>query len=562
MGLSVKPKHLKRYRDLVWLLARYGGSDLLKTVRLDEAVLLEDDAQRFDVGGRPEELARDLESLGPTFIKLGQLLSTRPDLLPLPYLEALARLQDQVEPFAFEEVEEIVQRELGVRISRAFEQFDPEPIAAASLGQVHYARLRDGRAVAVKVQRPGVRQQILEDLDALDEIAAFVDRHTTTGRHYGFRDMLAEFRKTIVQELDYRQEAQNLVTLAENLRGYDRIVIPQPVPDYTTSLVLTMDYIRGTKVTKLSPVARTEMDGYALAEQLSNAYLDQILVDGFFHADPHPGNVFVTDDHRLALLDLGMVARVAPDAQENLLRLLLAIIEGNGHEAASLCRRLGVEQEGFDEPLFKRRIADMTARYQHARLAEIQLGRIIMEIGHISGDCGIRPVPELTMLGKTLLNLDEVGRTLAPDFNPNHVVRRHVDAIMRKRMLKSLSPAQMLSSFLEVQEFTRQLPSRANALLRALSENEFVLKVDAIDEMRFLENLHTIANRIALSVVLAALIMGAALMMRVETAFTILGYPGIAMLLFLIAAACGFVLVFSILFQHATNTRPPGRKRP
>ncbi len=561
MAFSVKPKHLKRYRDLVWLLAKYGGTDVLKTARLDETVLLEDDAQRFEVGGKPEELARDLESLGPTFVKLGQLLSTRPDLLPLPYLEALARLQDQVEPFSFEEVEEIVGSELEVRLSKAFETFDREPMAAASLGQVHFARLRDGRPVAVKVQRPGIRQRIVEDLDALDEVAAFVDKHTETGRHYGLRDMLAEFRKTIVQELDYRQEAQNLVTLGRNLRDYDRIVVPQPVPDYTTSRVLTMDYIAGTKVTTLSPLARLEMDGEALARQLSDAYLDQILVDGFFHADPHPGNVFVTDDRRLALLDLGMVARVSPEAQEHLLKLMLALIEGDGGEAALVCRRLGLELEDFDEPRFGRRIAEMTARYQHARMSEIQLGRIIMELGHVSGECGIRPAPELTMLGKTLLNLDEVGRTLAPDFNPNEAVRRHIESIMRKRMLKSLSPAQMLASFMEVQEFTRQLPSRANTLLRALTENEFVLKIDALDEEWMLENLHTIGNRLSISIVLAALIIGAAMLMQVETTFRILGYPGIAMLLFLLAAATGFYLVFDILLKHARNTKAPGRRR-
>ena len=199
-----------------------------------------------------------------------------------------------------------------MRLSKAFADFDSTPLAAASLGQVHRAQLRDGRPVAVKVQRPGIRQVILEDLEAFSEMATLIDKHTEVGRRFAFHDMLEEFRKTLLRELDYRREALNLVTLANNLRSYQRLVIPQPVDDYTTSRVLTMDYVRGTKITDLSPLARIELDDQALADDLCKAYLDQILVDGFFHADPHPGNLLITDDGRLALLDLGMVARIDP----------------------------------------------------------------------------------------------------------------------------------------------------------------------------------------------------------------------------------------------------------
>src|SRR6185295_2926968 len=210
MALSLKPEHLKRYKDIARLLIQHGRADLVKAVDAD----LPATEIPQEVGGDPERLARDLEALGPTFIKLGQLLSTRSDFLPAPYLDALARLQDKVEPFSFAEVEEIVSSELGVRLSKAFRDFDSTPLAAASLGQVHRAELRDGRPVAVKVQRPGIRQVILEDLDAFGQIAALVDKHTEVGRRFAFQDMLEEFRKTLLRELDYRREAVNLVTLA------------------------------------------------------------------------------------------------------------------------------------------------------------------------------------------------------------------------------------------------------------------------------------------------------------------------------------------------------------
>ena len=559
MALSIKPAHLKRYKDIVHLLAKYGSVDVVRGTGYDEQALRRDDDVDIPPSKKPEALAKDLERLGPTYVKLGQLLSTRADLLPLPYLEALSRLQDRVEPFPYEKVEEIIQSELGIRISKSFRQFDPEPVAAASLGQVHHAVLRSGRHVAVKVQRPDIRQKIFEDLESLAELAVFLDEHTEAGRRYGFAMMVEQFKRTLIRELDYRLEAQNLITLGRILRKYERIYVPQPVDDYTTSRVLTMDFVRGRKVTSINPVVLTEVDGRTLAEELSKAYLDQILVDGFFHADPHPGNVFVMDDHRLALLDLGMVARIEPSMQERLLRLLLAVVEGEGRVAAEIARSIGVVRDRFDEVAFERDVADMVMRYQHATLEEIQVGRIVVEIARISGECGIRPAPELTMLGKALLHLDEISRILAPEFNPNRLVKKHADSIMRQRMVKQISPGHIFSTALEMNEFVQQLPARLNSLFRSLAHNQFEIKVESFDEIRLLRNLHAIANRVSLSVVLASLILGAALMMRVETEFTILGYPGIAMILFLGAAACGFVLVLSILFEK--DERGTTRKR-
>src|SRR5579872_1326656 len=240
MALSLKPEHVKRYTDIARLLITHGRGDLVQGIDAELA-----DEPLVGGGGDPEQLARDLEALGPTFIKLGQLLSTRSDLLPAPYLDALARLQDRVEPFPFEQVETIVASEIGARISKAFLDFDHVPLAAASLGQVHRAVLRDGREVAVKVQRPDIRRVIVEDLEAFAEIAAMVDKHTEIGRRFAFQDMLGEFRKTLLRELDYRREAVNLVTLAHNLRDYRRLVIPRPIDDYTTSRVLTMDFVKG-----------------------------------------------------------------------------------------------------------------------------------------------------------------------------------------------------------------------------------------------------------------------------------------------------------------------------
>ncbi|HSD72609.1 MAG TPA: AarF/ABC1/UbiB kinase family protein [Thermoanaerobaculia bacterium] len=556
MAVSLKPSHLKRYKDIAVLLVKYGRADLAKGIGIDEDLARPSAAEA--VPPKAEELARDLEKLGPTFIKLGQLFSTRADLLPVAYIDALARLQDDVEPFSFADVERIVTEELGARISKAFAEFDAAPLAAASLGQVHRAVLRDGRVVAVKVQRPGVREQIADDLDTFTEIAQLLDKHLEAGHLYQFEKMVEEFRKSILRELDYRREAQNLVTLSENLAEFDRIVVPSPILDFTTGRILTMDFVFGQKITALSPLEKIDIDGARLADELHRAYLKQILIDGFFHADPHPGNVFLTDDGRVALIDLGMVGWISSAMQENLLKLLLAISEGKGEEAAERAAEIGDKLETFEETEFRRRVVELVGEYQNARLEQIQVGKVVMEVSQVSAAAGMRLPPELTMLGKTLLHLDEIGRTLDPTFDPNASVRKNAAELLQRRMRKSASPANLYASLLEAKDFVQKLPARINKVLDILANNQLRLNVDAVDERLLIDGLHKIANRISLGVILAALIIGAALLMQVPTSFRIFGYPGLAILLFLAAAFGGIWLVVSILVR---DREPPAKRR-
>lgn len=554
MGISLKPEHLKRYRDIAWLFMKYGRSDLVKQAGLEDALAGEVVEAQVSV---PEaaELSKDLEKMGPTFVKLAQLLSTRADLLPAPYLEALARLQDDVEPFSFKEVEEIVTEELGVRLSKAFSSFEAQAIAAASLGQVHRAEMRDGRQVVVKVQRPGIREIVLKDLEILQGIAEFLDNHTETGRRYEFSMILAELRKSLLRELDYRQEARHLVTFNRNFREFKRIIVPLPLEDYSTSRVLTMDYIEGKKITALGPLALMDLDGYQLAEDFFHAYLKQILVDGIFHADPHPGNVFLTVDNRIALIDLGMIGRITPQSQENILQLLLAISEGHGDEAAALTIKLGEPKESFEQEKFTRQVADLVTQHQGSNVQEIDAGRVVLEITRISGETGFRLPPEFTLIAKTLLNLDQIVHALDPNFDPNASIRQNATEMMRERLMKSLSPGNLFNTLIETKGLIEKMPSRINKFLDAVANNEMEIKIDAIDETKLMEGFQKIANRITMGLVLASLIVGAALLMRVETSFTIFGYPGIAILFFFIAAGAGLFLVFNILFKDEKSDK-------
>ena len=556
MALSLKPERLKRYKDVVALLIKYGRSDLVQQTDLE--IGEHDEALTTTVEPKAEELASDLEKLGPTFIKLGQLLSTRGDLLPEPYLEALGRLQDQIEPFSFDEVEQIVSTELGARISKLFAEFDREPTAAASLAQVHRARMRDGRLVVIKVQRPGVRETIVKDLESLEEITDFIDAHTEMGKRYEFSNMLTDLRQSLLRELDFTREAGNLRRLRASLREFENIVIPKPIEDFTTSRVLTMDYIAGKKITSLSPLRLMELDGVALSEELFRAYLKQILVDGFFHADPHPGNVFITDENRIALIDLGMVGHISGSFQENLLRLLIAISEGHGDEAAEVSMKMGEPKPNFDKKDFEHRVANLVAENADVTLEHIYAGHVVLEITRISADCWFRLPPEFTLIAKALLNLDRVVYTLAPDFDPNEVIRDEATGILARRIIKTIEPGNILTRVIELKEFVERLPTRVNKILDAIGNNELKIGVDAIDERVVLDGLQKVANRITLGLVLAALIVGAALLMRVETSFRILGYPGLPMIFFLLAAIAGVVLVVSIVFYDKHPRKKTG----
>jgi ubiquinone biosynthesis protein len=555
MGLSLRPEHLKRYRDIGRLMIKYGRSDLVRSAGLDDALEPEDRATP-EAPPEAEELAADLEAMGPTFIKLGQLLSTRPDIVPPAYSEALARLQEDVEPFPAEEAERIVKEELGVRVSRAFLEFDAQPVAAASLGQVHTARLRDGRPVAVKVQRPGIRERIVEDLDAIEDLAELADRHTEAGRQYEFGRTLVELRRGLLAELDYRREARNLETLRDNLAEFRRILVPRPVDDYSTGRVLTMEYVRGRKITALSPLALMEVDGRLLADELFRAYLKQILLDGFFHADPHPGNVFLTDDGRLALIDLGMVGTLGQELQQELLRLMLAITDGNAEDAAEIAIEIGEKRADFDRAAFTADVKELVTQFATATAETLELGRVMLEVTRTAAESGIRLPVEMAMLGRALLALDQVGRTLDPEFDPNATVRRHASELMRQRMLRNLSPGRVFASMLEMNELVQKLPARLNRALESVAEQGVRVRVHVPEETWMLDGMQKISNRIATALVLAALIVGAAMMMQVDTAWTILGYPALAMLFFLIAAILGIFLVASILMSDVK--RGPG----
>ncbi len=503
--------------------------------------------------------AADLERSGPTFVKLGQVLATRRDLLPERYLVALRRLHDHVTPVPVAEVRAVVEEELGAKLDRVFPVFEETPLGSASLSQVHRAELRDGTTVAVKVQRPGLRAEVARDLDALDRLAAAADFLTDAGARLGFRRIVDEFRRSLTAELDFAQEAENLHTMRRLLADYDAIVVPRPVDDLTTARVLTMEYVPAANLEDLSGVVLADLPGQRLADKLFRAYLDQILVHGFVHADPHPGNVMLTRDHRLALVDLGMVLRVEPHSRDELLKLLLAAAEGRAREAADVAVALGERLDGFAEDRFRREIADLVGYFVDTRAGDVQAGHVVLEIARIATQCGLRPPQSLVLLGRTLANLDAVGRVLAPGFDVRNALARHAEDIMTRSLVGSLSPHALMRRALETKQLVEDAPSRLNAILGRLAEGRLDIGVAATDAAAWRTTLHRATSRLTLGIVLAAIIVGAALLMRVDAGPTLGGYPALAVVLFVAAAAGGLLLAGQIMWE---SWRGPNEDRP
>ena len=554
----LKPRNIGVYRDLLLLFTRYGRKDFRLSVSPEDffAPEAESEAIEPDVKARAEAFADALRRMGPTYIKFGQLLSTRPDIVPHEYILALESLQDDLAPFSFAEVERIVEEELGVRISKAFETFESTPLAAASLGQVHRAVLRDGREVVVKVQRPNVREDVRKDLDIFTEIAQELEKHTDIGRKMSLVGAIEQARMVMYSELNYLQEARNTEIIRQNLASFPQIYIPAVVQDFTSPRVLTTELVKGTKVSKLTPLALIEGNYAELAGVLTRAYLKQICVDGVWHSDPHPGNIFVREvpdiedvQTQLVLLDFGMVSRISHEFQDEVIKLLLAISSNRGGEVADACVRMSEVQERFDPTRFTRDISTIVAAVHDVSASEINTGQLIFNVITIAQNNDLKAPAELTMLAKTLLHLDSITKKLDPDYDPQRVIRDYAEQLISQKLAQKFNPRNFYPALLDLNQLVLDLPHRAREILDLTAGGKLSVGIKLTQAEEFLAGIHKIANRITVGVVIAALLISSSLMMRVPSTFSIFGYPGLAVLGYLLASVAAFYLILSTVLR-------------
>lgn len=553
---------LSRYAQIGAFVLRYRKAGLFDGLDLDvqESTFAE---QADDVAvGQPEQFVDDLEALGPTFIKIGQALSTRPDMVPPAYMSALERMQDNVAPVPVEAVRALIEEELGGRIATLFASFDDAPLAAGSIAQVHAATLRDGREVVVKVQRPHIARTLREDLAILEKLAGAAEHLTEMGRRYGFIEWVSELRHSLANEIDFQLEADNLRRFAINLKDYPALYVPQPLDDFTTPRVLTMDRIVGIKVTHVPPLRRIEHPMSRQAGQLMRAYLDQVFVHGLVHADPHPGNVLLMEDQRLALFDLGMVARLSPRTRRNLLKLLLGALGGNAEQVGEISETMGTPLEDFEHSTYRRKVDQLVSGYVGLQDAKrgFSEGRLVLELARVGAGCGLRPAPEMGILGKTLLNLEAVTTALDPELDVRALVQQHLQQVLRQQALGSMSPANLASEWLDMQELARHTPQHMAAILRTLAQNRLRVRIDGLEESRMMESMQKIANRVSTGVIVAALVIAAALTARINDADRWLGLPYLSLLFLGIAGLLGVSLLLSALRRDKAVERAADRE--
>ncbi len=598
--IMLSPKQLPRLISTIRLFTNYGLRDFANRQGLlaIEGVGLDGETpMEGDLRAKGKAFRERLVELGPAYIKLGQVLSTRPDLLPKPYIDELKHLQDDVSPMPFDTVEKIIEEELHARISKLFESFEEQPLGSASLGQVHGAVLRDGRSAVVKVQRPNLREQLADEIEFFRELATFLTEHTSAGARVDLVGVVQQVERALVDELDYRSEARNAAQFRKALAEFPHILIPRVIDAYTTHRVLTTERIRGVKIDDIPPISRIEYDFSELADEFSRAYLKQITDSGHFHADPHPGNVFIVlpgrenprtpaeavaddrrqevrpgatalvesenearavavaaaprEDPKLALIDFGMTAHLTATMRDHAVRLLMAMAENNGDAAAETLVEIGEPPDEFDRRGYVRDVSALIAQHANQTVEDTPAGVVLYELITISYREGLKLPAELTLLAKALFNLDAVTRALDPNFNPTQSIREYTAEIANKRARRDLSPRRLFQIAAETSDLVRALPHRIDVFTQKLIANDFAVRVEAPQLGSLLLGLEKVANRIFTGLVLGGLLVASGYMMAYQRSLAIVG--------FLIAGVVGLWMVFAILVQDRRSRRRKGK---
>jgi ubiquinone biosynthesis protein len=515
-----------------WQVARVARRSGIRRVLAEVGVAGRRDATHESAQG----FRRALEELGTTYIKLGQLLSSRPDLLPDVYIDELLHLVDEVPPVPFADIDAIIRADLGDDV---FASVDPEPLATASIAQTHRALLASGREVVVKVRRPGVVEQVELDLAVLRSTARLLAGRSETAQLLQVEALADELEVHLRAELDLVEEAHNTELIGGILADYDRLVVPQVIRPHVTERVLVLEAIAGGKVTpehRLAPEPASE-----LARQFFSAYVFQVVVEGVYHADPHSGNVLLTDDGRLALLDFGLLGRVDDDTRRGLSLLLLAIAQNRADDVADLILALSLTGMDSDQPGFVHDVRRKLPRFYRRPLSGIRAGEALADLQRIALDYGIRLPTSFALVGKTLAQADAVARTLQPDLDPIALLEEDALEVMLVEAERRLEPQRLLAYLYTQLDPLTRLPRRIGHLLAELEQGSLKVGVVPTGLGELEHNLRSIANRVGAAIIDAALLLASALIVRVHR-FEWLGVGGFAL-----AGLLGLYMVWKIV---------------
>jgi len=513
-------RNLKRYRRIVSVLARHGFGSTLESLRLDHRLSLprrllkQEPATRFSPA---EHMRQALEELGPTFVKLGQILSTRPDLIPPNFITELAKLRDTVPPAPWEDVQALIAEEWGQEHDHAFANMDPQPIGAASLAQVHAATLENGDQVVVKIQRPNILSIIETDLEILSDLAALVQR-TSLGRVYNFVGIADDFAFTLHNELDYRREGRNADRFRENFTKESYLYLPKVYWEFSTRRVLVLERISGIQIGNLEALDAAGYDRHKIALNSARIIIKEVLEDGFFHADPHPGNFLILPGEVIGAMDFGMVGYLSEQDRLNLIRLYLAVLPLDADNIVEQLIRMGAAPYELDRAGLAREISRLLIKYQGLPLQDIHADELVKEIMPIAFRYHLSLPPDFWLLLKTLTMMEGVGLELDPDFDIFAVAEPFVRRLTWRLMIPRQKWGQgLLRQGADWGELLSALPRTGSRLLERAERGD-LFQVGLKDADRIMRGLDRLTTRLALSVLAAALIIGLAMLIPITTA--------------------------------------------
>jgi len=554
MQLLKEVRDLERLSDILGVLFEEGFDVLIEEVKLSHMIPF---SKKVAVGLRPkkergheEKLRRTLERLGPTFIKFGQMLSVRSDMLPRSYIKELEKLQDNVPPFPFEQVQSIIEQELGQHLYDIFRSFEKKPIAAASISQVHKAVLKTGQQVAVKIQRPGIDQQMMADIDIMRLLARTLHKHFPKVRPYNPEEVVAEFEAWTTKELNFVLEAKNAMRFAQNFASSSTVHIPKMYTEYSTKKVLVSQFIDGIELHHVDELKKKGIDVEKALENGFNALLKQVFEDGLFHADPHPGNILVLKDASVAFVDFGIVGHFDDRLKNLAVDMLSGVLNQDAEGVAETLLELGSSGE-VDRDALKEDVKEIIDPLQYMKLNEEHLSAVIEELMGLASKHKIQISPSFVLFGKTIVTLEGV----ALEYDPQFPIIEKSRPFLEQLILKRYSPKQQIKVLMheskKYKRFLQQFPEKAMRAMETLQRGKIQIHLEDTDIHSLSREIDRSSNRIAYGLIIAGLLIASSFLIQVERGPLFYGIPLIAFITFVTAAILGFVLVISILREKS-----------
>jgi len=535
-------RHLNRYRQIVAVLFRYGFGDLIETLRIEQyfemglEMISRKRREKVERLSRAERVRMALEELGPTFVKLGQTLSARPDLIPVEFVREFEKLQDNVPPFSYQHVRSIIQEAFNKTVEDIFEVFEEEPLAAASIGQVHRARTRDGEDVVVKVQRPDIHKIINVDLEIMLHLASLMEGHVTEAELYRPTRIVAEFARTIEKEIDYTVEAAHMERFASQFQGDMSIYVPKVFREVTTERVLTTEYIEGIKPSEIDLLDREGLDRKIITARGADLIMKQIFESGFFHADPHPGNVFVLPDNVICYLDYGMMGHLDRRTREHCADLLYALSRGDESKTVDALLKVVEYDQLPSLSVLKRDVADFIGQHLFRPLKDVKMGKLLQELLELLSRHRLKIPPDLFLMLKALTTWEGVGLSLDPDFYIMERAAPFIERVRTARMHPDRIAEEMLESGFDLMRLARDIPAELREILFMVKQGKLKMAFEHQGLEPVIASQRRTTNRLVFSVIIAALIIGSSVMVLAKTPPFLFGVPIWGILGFVVAA--------------------------